>query len=41
VEDGSYAKYCNAGHGVQMVIAHGTAGADTVRGFVAVRLMWR
>jgi hypothetical protein len=41
VEDGTYAKYCTAGNGVQMLIAHGTAGADTVRGFIAVRLMWR
>jgi hypothetical protein len=41
VEDGTYAKYCTAGNGVQMLIAHGAAGADTVRGFIAVRLMWR
>lgn len=41
VEDGTYAKYCNTGDGVQMMISHGTTGADTVRGLIAVRLMWK
>jgi hypothetical protein len=40
VEAGTYGKYCNAGAGAKMMIAHGATGADTVRGFVAVRLMW-
>ncbi|HEY4307561.1 MAG TPA: hypothetical protein VGM82_24010 [Gemmatimonadaceae bacterium] len=41
MEDGQYAKYCLTGNGVRMMIAHGTEGADTVRGVVAVRIMGR
>jgi hypothetical protein len=41
VEDGTYAKYCRTGDGVRMMIAHGVAGADSVRGLIAVRMMWR
>jgi hypothetical protein len=40
VEDGEYAKYCFSGSGSRMMIAHGTSGAEVVRGTVAIRLMW-
>ena len=40
VEDGTYAKYCNTGEGVKMMIAHGGVGADIVRGLVTVRIVW-
>ncbi len=40
VEEDTYSKYCNTGNDVRMMIAHGAAGADTVRGLVAVRIMW-
>jgi hypothetical protein len=40
VDEGEYAKYCFSGSGARMMIAHGTNGADIVRGTVAIRLMW-
>jgi hypothetical protein len=40
IEDGEYAKYCLAGNGTRMMIAHGAAGAARVSGIVAIRLMW-
>ncbi|HTD59644.1 MAG TPA: hypothetical protein VK679_03275 [Gemmatimonadaceae bacterium] len=39
IEDGKYAKYCLVGSRARMMIAHGTTGADTVTGTVAVRVM--
>jgi hypothetical protein len=39
IEDGEYAKYCLTGNGTRMMIAHGAAGAATVSGVVAIRLM--
>jgi len=38
--EGEYAKYCHTGNGARMMIAHGAAGAATVNGVVAIRLMW-
>ena len=40
IEDGEYAKYCLAGNGTRMMIAHGALGAARVTGVVAIRLMW-
>lgn len=40
IEDGEYAKYCLAGRGTRMMIAHGAGGAARVSGIVAIRLMW-
>jgi hypothetical protein len=40
IEEGQYAKYCYAGAGSRMMIAHGVVGAETVNGVVALRLMW-
>jgi hypothetical protein len=40
IEDGEYAKYCLAESGARMMIAHGAAGAASVSGVVAIRLMW-
>lgn len=40
IEDGEYAKYCVAGPGTRMMIAHGDVGAARVNGTVAIRLMW-
>lgn len=40
IEDGEYAKYCLAGSGTQMMIAHGAGGAARITGIVAIRVMW-
>jgi hypothetical protein len=40
IEEGEYAKYCLAGNGTRMMIAHGALGATRVSGVVAIRLMW-
>jgi len=40
IEDGEYAKYCLAGNGTRMKIAHGAGGAARVTGIIAIRLMW-
>jgi hypothetical protein len=40
IEEGEYAKYCLAGNGTRMMIAHGSGGAARVSGTVAIRLMW-
>jgi hypothetical protein len=40
IVEGEYAKYCLTGNGARMMIAHGAAGAATVNGVVAIRLMW-
>lgn len=40
IEDGEYAKYCLAGAGARLMIAHGVAGAERVNGVVAIRMMW-
>lgn len=40
IEEGEYAKYCLAGDGTRMMIAHGTRGAARVNGIVALRLIW-
>jgi len=40
IEEGEYAKYCLAGNGTRMMIAHGAAGAARVSGTVALRLVW-
>ena len=39
IEDGEYAKYCLAGNGTRLMIAHGASGAAVVNGTVAIRLM--
>jgi hypothetical protein len=40
IEEGEYAKYCLAGTGAKLMIAHGAAGADLVKGTVALHLVW-
>lgn len=40
MERDKYGKYCLAGNGVRMMIAHGAGGAETVEGTVAVRIQW-
>ena len=40
IEQGEYAKYCFAGNGARMMVAHGAAGAAQVSGVVALRIMW-
>ncbi|HEY4130813.1 MAG TPA: hypothetical protein VGM50_09360 [Gemmatimonadaceae bacterium] len=40
IEDDKYAKYCLAGTGTQMMVAHGATGPDTVAGTIALRIMW-
>ena len=40
IEEGEYAKYCLTGDGARMMIAHGSGGAASVRGTVAIRLQW-
>jgi hypothetical protein len=41
VEEGEYAKYCYAGDGARMMIAHGESGAPTVSGVVALQVVWK
>jgi hypothetical protein len=40
IEEGEYAKYCFAGRGTRMMVAHGASGAPRVAGIVALRIMW-
>ena len=40
VEEGAYMKYCFAGDGATMRIAHGANGAEIVKGTVAIQLVW-
>jgi hypothetical protein len=40
IEQGVFAKYCQAGEGARIAIGHGAAGAARVNGIVAIRLMW-
>jgi hypothetical protein len=40
VEVGEYARYCITDDGATIRLAHGVAGADTVRGTIAIELVW-
>jgi len=40
IVEGEYAKYCFAGNGARMMIAHGAGGTAQVSGVVALRMMW-
>jgi hypothetical protein len=41
VEVGEYTRYCITGDGATIRLAHGVAGADTVKGTIALQLAWR